>query len=98
MALRFSDLVKEAERLSECPGIAFDSFVLKVEEWVNSLPPEERERAFVIPSNKGSIVVKRSELPKKLREDPEFLKWYIQHLANLEKSRRNFEMRFSMKR
>jgi len=98
MALRFSDLVKEAERLSECPGIAFDSFVLKVEEWVNSLPPEEREKAMIVIIPKGSIMVKRSELPKKLREDPEFLKWYINHLASLEKSRRNFEMRFSMKR
>jgi len=79
--VRFEDLVNEAVKISEGRVMAFDDFVRKVEEYVASLPERAKDAAIVVPSAERPVVVTRRELPRKLREDPEFFRAFVKWLS-----------------
>lgn len=58
-------------------------------EYLEALPPEHREMVMVIMTPNGGVAVKRTEIPRLLVEDDEFLRLFLQHLSNIaEKWRR----------
>ena len=82
MVVTFEELQALARTLLERPlAFSVDDFVKKVEEWVNGQPEQLRDSLIGYFGPGGSKVVKRSELPKVLREDPDFREKFIRFLA-----------------
>ena len=82
MVVTFEELQALARMLLERP-IAFtvEDFVKKVEEWLNGQPEQLRDSFIGYFGPGGGKVVKRSELPRILREDPDFREKFIRFLA-----------------
>ena len=81
MPITFEELQALARVMLERP-IAFtvEDFVKKVEEWVNG--PEQLKNSYIgFFGSSGGRMVKRSELPRVLREDPDFREKFIRFLA-----------------
>ena len=88
MATTFEDLRKTAKlMLSQPVSFSIEDFVKKVEDYVNSLPEWRRNAFFgcIVQVNgvQRKYLVRYTELPKLLREDPEFRERYIRALATL---------------
>ena len=49
-------------------------------EYVNSLPERAKKRTMVVMTEKGCIVVSHEEIPKKILEDDEFYRWFLEML------------------
>jgi hypothetical protein len=82
MALTFAQLREYAKEYASRPmSFSREDFISKVEEYVNSLPPERQEWVLNVITQFGVISVKYKELPRKLREDPEFFERYIRVLT-----------------
>jgi len=82
MVTTFEDLQRMARLIVE-GAIAFslEDFVKKVEEWVES-QPEQLKNSVIGYFGLGSArAVKRADLPKVLREDPDFRERFIRFLA-----------------
>jgi len=78
----FEELQALARMLLERPlAFSVDDFVKKVEEWVNGQPEQLKNSYIGYFGSGGGKVVKRSELPKVLREDPDFREKFIRFLA-----------------
>jgi len=52
-------------------------------EYLETLPPEHRDLMLVILTDKGSVAVKRNEIPKRIVEDPEFCNLFLQYLSKI---------------
>jgi hypothetical protein len=88
MTTTFEDLRKAAKlMLSQPVSFSIDDFVRKVEDYVNSLPEWRRNSFFGcivrVGDTERKYLVRYTELPKLLREDPEFRERYIRALAAL---------------
>jgi hypothetical protein len=88
MTTTFEDLRNAAKLLLSQPmSFTVDSFIQKVEDYVNSLPEWRRNSFFGCMVRVGGTerryLVRYTELPKLLREDPEFRERYIRALAAL---------------
>jgi hypothetical protein len=78
----FEELVEAARRLVEQPlSFSLESFLRVVEDYVNSLPESLKESYLGVMAGPYRKVVKRKDLPKVLREDPEFRERFIRFLA-----------------
>ena len=76
------EVVEAARRLVEQPlSFSLESFLRVVEDYVNSLPESLRESYFGVMVGHYRKVVKRKDLPRVLREDPEFRERFIRFLA-----------------
>jgi hypothetical protein len=64
-------------------SFSVDDFVRKVEEYVQGLPEWRRNSYLGYFGSIGPRLIKYSELPRVLREDPEFRERYIRALASL---------------
>lgn len=53
------------------------------QEYLNTLPPEHRELTMFVITEKKIIAVKRSEVPKRILYDDEFLTFFLKHIANI---------------
>ncbi|RLE88786.1 MAG: hypothetical protein DRJ67_01080 [Thermoprotei archaeon] len=56
--------------------------------YLNTLPPEHREMMMAIMAKGRTIVVKRSEIPRRILEDDEFFHLFLQHLSAIAAKRR----------
>jgi hypothetical protein len=88
MTTTFEDLRKAAKLvLSQPMSFTVDSFIKKVEEYVQGLPEWRRNSFFGcivrVGDTERKYLVRYTELPKLLREDPEFRERYIRALASL---------------
>jgi len=88
MATTFGELREAAKQLVSQPmTFSVDDFIHKVEDWVNSMPEWKRNGYFGFVVRIGNIerryLVRYTELPKVLREDPVFRERYIRALAGL---------------
>jgi len=84
MTTTFEDLRKAAKLLLSQPmSFSVDDFVRKVEEYVQGLPEWRRNSYLGYFGPIGARLVKYSDLPRLLREDPEFRERYIRALASL---------------
>jgi len=52
-------------------------------EYLETLPPEHRDLTVVFMTDKGSISVRRSEIPRRIVEDPEFCNLFLQYLSKI---------------
>jgi hypothetical protein len=76
------DVVEAARRLVEQPlSFSLESFLRVVEDYVNSLPESLRESYFGVKEGPYRKVVKRKDLPRVLRENPEFRERFIRFLV-----------------
>jgi hypothetical protein len=88
MTTTFEDLRNAAKLLLSQPmSFTVDSFIQKVEEYVQGLPEWRRNSFFGYMVRVGDAerkyLVRYTELPKLLREDPDFRERYIRALASL---------------
>jgi len=82
MAITFEELQQLARMLLEQPiSFSLEDFVRKVEEWVDGQPEHLKNSLIGYFGPRGGKMVKRSELPKVLREDPDFRDKFIHFLA-----------------
>jgi hypothetical protein len=84
----FRDVREAAVRLVLQPlSFSREDFIRVVEEYVNSLPEWKRKSLVgYVRKEEGrerSVVVTHEELPRKLREDPEFFDAYVRALAGM---------------
>jgi len=80
---RFEDVVEAARKLVNQPlAFSLDRFIRIVEEYVEGLPEQLKESYVGYFSPTGSKVVKRRDLPRVLREDPDFRDRFIRMLAS----------------
>jgi len=76
------DVIEAARRLVEQPlSFSLESFLRVVEDYVNSLPENLKESYFGVMAGPYRKAVKRKDLPRVLREDPEFRERFIRFLA-----------------
>jgi len=82
----WAELVELAEKYSKgVLGLGPELLASKYQEYLDSLPDFARDGAIVIfdPEGKKSRVVPRREVPRLLREDPEFRELYIKMLLGV---------------
>lgn len=82
MTATFEDVVRAARMLIEQPlSFSVDSFIKVVEEWLESLPENLKDSYVGFFSPSGAKAVRRRDLPRVLREDPEFRERFVRMLA-----------------
>jgi hypothetical protein len=88
MVATLRDVRQAAIRLTQQPlSFSREDFIKIVEEYVNSLPEWRRKSLLGYVREEGErakrVVVTHEELPRKLREDPEFFQAFVRALAQL---------------
>ena len=58
------------------------------QEYLETLPEQHRELVMAIMAKGRTIVVKRSEIPRRILEDDEFFHLFLQHLSSIASRRR----------
>jgi hypothetical protein len=90
MGVTFEELQKTAKMiLGGAVSLSREDFARKVEEWVSSQPEWLRNTFFGMKVKEGEgegarvrvVVVKRSEIPKKIVEDDWFYQTFLRFLA-----------------